>query len=55
MTRQSVEEEERQAWANSALLDSVGRSTKPFGRRDLAQTGFVSTAGSVYSELRHLN
>lgn len=49
MTLQSLEEKEGKAWATSALLDSAGRSTKPFGRQDLAETGFVSTAGPCLS------
>lgn len=49
MTLQLLEEEEGQAWATGALPDSVGRSTKPFGRQDLSETGFVSTAESCLS------
>lgn len=59
MTLQLLEEEEGQAWAIGALLDSVGRSTKPFGRQDLSETGFVATAepclsGTQTSELTRL-
>lgn len=59
MALQLLEEEEGEAWATSALLDSVGFSTKPFGRQVLAETGFVSTAepclsGTQKSELTGL-
>lgn len=59
MTLQLLEEEEGQAWTTTALLDSAGRSAKPFGRQDLSETGFVSTAqpclsGTQTSELTRL-
>lgn len=50
MALQLLEEEEGQAWTTSALLDSVGRSAKPFGRQDLSETGFVTTAQPCLSE-----
>lgn len=58
MTLQLREEVEGQAWATGALLDSVGRSTKPFWQAK-PETGFVSRAvaclsGTQTSELTRL-
>lgn len=43
MTLQLQQEEGGQAWATSQVLDSVGCSTKSFGRQDLAETSFLCT------------
>lgn len=48
MTLQLLEEGRRQAWAAGALLDCIRCSTKLFGRRNLAEAGFVSTTELMF-------